>query len=224
MKIAVVHGQLHKGNTYQVSHMLLKQLNCEEAEIKEFNVNGIGQCVGCYQCIVKDEHLCPHKAQMEPIRNALDEADVIIFASPNYCMGMTGQMKSFFDHMAYRWMSHRPNGAMRNKIGVAISTTAGMGASKTTKQICQQFLWWAMGRNYSLNFSVNAFKLEEVNQKRMVKLEKKIGKLADKINHKAGHVKPCFKTRFLFGIMTKMHKGADWSQLETDYWKANGWI
>lgn len=224
MKITVVNGQAHKGNTYQLTHMLLEQLDCNEGDIKEFNVNGMGQCVGCTQCILKDEKVCPHRAQVEPIIEALDESDVIIFNSPNYCMGMSGQMKSFCDHMAYRWMSHRPNGTMRNKIGVAISTTAGTGASKTTKAICTQFTWWAVGRTYQLPFTVSAYKWEEISKKRIEKLQKKVKKLANKINHRVGHVRPCFKTRFFFGMMTIMHEKMAWSELETEHWRANGWI
>jgi len=48
-------------------------------------------------------------------------------------MEMSGQLKTFFDHMAYRWISHRPHPSMKNKIGVAISTTAGAGAKGPQK-------------------------------------------------------------------------------------------
>lgn len=33
MKIAVVHGQAHKGNTYNVTHLLLEQLECNKEDI-----------------------------------------------------------------------------------------------------------------------------------------------------------------------------------------------
>lgn len=149
MKVAVIHGQAHKGSTYNVTRSLLDQLNCEEADIMEFQVNGMGQCMGCFSCILKDEERCPHRAQVEPIILAMEEADVIVVESPNYVMGMTGQLKSFFDHLGYRWMAHRPNGEMRKKIAVAISTTAGSGAKKATKDIATQFMWLAIGKYIS---------------------------------------------------------------------------
>ncbi len=223
MKIAVVHGQAHKGNTYNVTHLLLEQLDCEEEDIKEFNVNGISPCVGCTQCILKDENLCPHRDMTEPIIKALEEADVIILDSPNYCMGMSGQLKTFCDHLGYRWMSHRPYD-MRQKIGIAISTTAGAGASKTTKAIGNQMIWWSMGRVYQLSFTVMAQKWDEINSKRIKKLNRKVRRLAAKINRTAGKVKPCIKTRVFFKIMTVMHKNAVWSEFENEYWKKNGWI
>lgn len=223
MKIVVVHGQSHKKNTYKVTQFLIKQLNCSEEDIVEFNVNKISHCCGCTKCIMENECLCPHYEQISPIITSIDEAEVIIFDSPNYCMGMTGQMKSFCDHLAYRWMSHRPVD-MRSKIGVAISTTAGVGASKATRQIAEQMIWWSVGKVYQIPFTIGAFSIEEVEQNKLQKLDKKINKIAKNINKRAGNSKPCFKTRFYFKVMTMMHKKMPWSQIETDYWKSQRWI
>lgn len=223
MKITVVHGQAHKKNTYKLTQMLLSALDCEKDDISEFYVNGISQCVGCTQCILKDEKLCPHLAETTPIIEAIDRADVILFDTPNYCMGMSGQLKSFCDHMAYRWMSHRPHD-MRHKIGVAVSTAAGSGAKKATKEICNNFIWWSMGRTYQLPVIVSALNFDEISEKRMKKIKKKVARLADKINREVGKVKPCIKTRFFFRMMTMMHSGMAWSEVETAYWKKQGWI
>jgi multimeric flavodoxin WrbA len=224
MKVAVVHGQAHKGNTYHFTHMLLDGLDCRREEIAEFNVNGIGQCVGCYSCILKDEKLCPHRSQIEPIINAIDEADVIIIDSPNYVMGMTGQLKSFCDHLGYRWMSHRPNGDLRNKIGVAVSTTAGAGASKTTGAIRTQMSWWSVGKIYHMSSAVSASSWNEVSDKKKKELNKKAAMLAGKINRKVGRVKPGIKTRVLFNIMGRMHQGMAYNPVDVAHWKKNGWI
>ena len=223
MKVAVIHGQSHKKNTYKVTKLLLDKLNCNKDDITEFDINGFPQCCGCTQCILKDEHNCPHHEQVAQITAVVDNADVIVVESPNYCMNMTGQLKSFCDHMAFRWMSHRPVD-MRNKIGVAICTTAGAGASKTTKQIAEQLIWWSVGKVYRLPFTVAAVSLEEVKQKRIDKLNKKINKIAKKVNNKAGKSKPCFKTKFYFKMMAFSHKKMPWSEIETEYWKKRGWI
>lgn len=223
MKICVVHGQNHRGNTCRLTQMLLEQLDCEKDNIKEFHVGSIGQCTGCTQCILKHEKLCPHRVSMQPIVEALEEADVIILESPNYCMGMTGQLKNFCDHLGYRWMSHRPFD-MRKKIGIGISTTAGMGAGKTAKELCKQLFWWSVGRTYSLSFVVNAIRWEEIPEKRILKLSKKVRKLAHKINGRYGRVHQSLKSRILFRIMTLMHQKMEWSETETAYWRANGWI
>jgi len=224
MKITVIHGQAHHGSTYHLTQLLLEQLDCSKMDVTEFKVNGISQCIGCFQCILKDENRCPHREQIAPIIQSMETADVIVMASPNYVMGMTGQLKSFCDHMAYRWMSHRPYGEMKNKIGVAISTTAGTGAKKATKDMATQFRWWAVGKSYELPFTVAASSWGEVDNKKRMKLEKKVKKLGRQINAKCGNVKPGIKSRFLFYMMGKMQKGMGYNAVDVSWWEKHGWI
>jgi multimeric flavodoxin WrbA len=223
MNIVVIHGQTHKGNTYKATQMLLEKLCFNSEDIKEFHTTNFPQCCGCTQCILKSEELCPHYERMNTITSALDQADLIIVNSPNYCMNMTGQLKSFCDHMGYRWMSHRPFD-MRNKVGVAISTTAGTGASKTTKQIKEQMIWWSVGRVYQIPVTVAAFSIDEVKKEKFEKIDAKVARIAKKINKSIKKPKPCFKTKFYFKIMSMMHKGMAWNEVETQYWKEKGWI
>lgn len=224
MKVAVIHGQAHQGSTYNVTRSLLDELNCEESDIWEFRINGMGQCVGCFQCILKDEEKCPHREQVEPIIRAMEEADVIVVESPNYVMGMTGQLKSFFDHLGYRWMAHRPNGEMRKKIAVAISTTAGSGAKKATKDIATQFMWLATGKIYQLPFVVQASSWDGVKEDKKEQIQKKTLALAKKINRKTGKVNPSLKVRFYFFIMKQMQKSVGYNPVDVAWWKSNGWI
>lgn len=75
MKIAIIHGQSHKGSTYHIARMLAEKLNGEITEFflpKDFN----SYCVGCTNCFVKSEALCPHYEQLKPITEAIDNADV----------------------------------------------------------------------------------------------------------------------------------------------------
>jgi multimeric flavodoxin WrbA len=219
MNITIIYGQQHHGNTYKLTQMLLTQLSDTETTIREFSVNGMPQCVGCCQCIMKDERLCPHRDRTDPIITAMENADIIIFASPNYCFEMTGQMKSFCDHLAYRWMIHRPYD-MRRKIGVAISTTAGGGAFSVTKSIKRQMQWWSIGRVFRLNLAIWADSIEKMPEKRRHKLEKRVEKLAKKIKHIGSNPHPCIKVKLLFRIMKKLHSKEGWNEVETVYWSS----
>lgn len=224
MKVVVIHGQAHKGSTYNVTKSLLEYLNCEEANIQEFRVNGMGQCVGCFQCIETDEEKCPHRDLVEPIIIAMEEADVIITESPTYVMSMTGQLKSFFDHLGYRWIAHRPNGGMRKKIGVVISTTAGSGAKKTTKDMKEQLEWLAVGKIYQLPFVVSASSWDRVKDEKKEEIDKKVSTIAKKVNALAGKSKPSLKVRLYFLVMRQMQLRIGYSKIDVDWWKANGWI
>lgn len=94
MKIVIIHGQSHKGSTYHIAHMLAEKL---DGEIKEFFLpRDFGEfCVGCTRCILESEKKCPHYEKLKPLTAAIDEADVIILASPVYVYHATGSMKAF---------------------------------------------------------------------------------------------------------------------------------
>jgi multimeric flavodoxin WrbA len=224
MKIAVVHGQNHKGSTYHITHMLLDNLNCTKEDVSEFYVNGISDCVGCFQCVMKGEDTCPHRSQIEEMIRAIEEANVIIIDSPTYVLNVSGQLKTFFDHMGYCWISHRPYPTMKQKIGVAISTTAGAGAKGTTKLIASQMFWWSVGKTYQLPVTVAAMNWDQMSAKRKAKAERKTSNIAKAIQCKLGHVKPGIKARFMFSMMKQMHKGMDYSPVDMKYWKEKGWI
>ena len=126
MKVTIIHGQSHKGSTYHISKILADKIG---GEVKEFFLpRDFGEfCIGCTQCFRKSETLCPHYEKINPLTEALDEADVLIFESPVYVYHVTGSMKAFLDHYGYRWMLHRPEESMFHKQAVCISTAAGAG-------------------------------------------------------------------------------------------------
>lgn len=224
MKIVVLHGQGHKGNTYNLTKLFVNELVKETDEVTEFRVNDVKPCVGCNLCIMQDEGVCPQRHFVEPIIEAIEQSDIIIAESPNYCMGMTGQLKTFFDHMAYRWVSHRPHPSMKNKIGIAISTAAGYGDKKAAKSITQQMFWWGVAKTYRISSVVAAISWDEIKPDKKIAITKKVKKLAKKISKTAGKVSPGIKSRLVFGMMRSMQKGASWNPVDQKYWKDNGWI
>jgi len=224
MKIVVLHGQSHKGSTWQLTRMLLDELSGETDTVDEFQTNDLKPCLGCFTCIVKDEALCPHRAVTGPIIEAIEQADIIVAESPNYCMGMSGQMKIFFDHMAYRWMSHRPYAPMKQKIGIAVSTTAGLGAKKAAKDIARQMFWWGMAKTYRLAYAVAAMGWAEVRNEKKDKITSQIKKSARQIKRSVGSAKPGIKSKFIFSIMKAQQKGKPWNPADRKYWEDNGWI
>lgn len=222
MKIAVIHGQSHKGSTYHLTQLLLDQF--PESEIAPYQVNHLKHCIGCFNCIQKGEEKCPHAGDIQPIVHAIEEADLIIAESPNYCMGMSGQLKTFFDHMAYRWISHRPHPSMRKKIGVAISTTAGVGAGGVTKDIVKHMFWWGIPKTYRLSAAVSAMNWEGVKPEKKRKLEKKVIKIAAKIHKQTGKEKTGLKYKFFFSLMRGNQKNNTWNPTDRRHWEENGWI
>lgn len=64
---------------------------------------------------------------MAPILKAMEQSGLILFCAPTYVYHVPGQMKSLLDHLAYRWMVHRPDLSFMKKQAVIINTAAGGG-------------------------------------------------------------------------------------------------
>ena len=221
MKITILHGQSHKGSTYHIARMLADKL---EGEVTEFFLpRDFGEfCVGCTQCFEQSETLCPHYEKLQPITQAIDQADVLILASPVYVYHATGAMKALLDHYGYRWMLHRPQGAMFRKQGVCISTAAGAGIKTTNRDMADSLFFWGVPKIYRYGVAVLETSYTRVNAKIKANIDRKTTKLAQTIRLKHGRVKPGLKTKGFFAIVRMLHK-IGWNEADIIYWKERGW-
>lgn len=226
MKIIVLHGQTHKGSTNNITRIFLEKLSDENTEVTEFFMTKEGPafCIGCFNCIMKGEEKCPHAAVVMPIEKAIEESDLIVFESPCYVFGMSGQMKTLFDHLSYRWMSHRPHNSMFSKVGVCISTSAGAGEKQVTKDLKRQLFWWGVPKIYQYSKKVGASSWEQVKPEKKAQIEKEVTKLASRISKNIGKAKPTLKTKIMFNIMRMNQKANNWNQTDKEHWLKNGWL
>lgn len=178
--------------------------------------------MGCTNCFGKDESLCPHYEKLKPITQAIDEADVLIFASPVYVFHATASMKVLLDHYGYRWMVHRPSEAMFQKQAVCISTAAGAGMKSTNKDMADSMFFWGIAKTYKYGVAVRETSFDRVNEKIKRKIEKRTTALAKKIQARNSKVKPGIKTKGFFNIMRLMQKRG-WNEADCIYWKEKGW-
>ena len=59
MKIALIHGQSHKGSSYHIGRMIAEKVTGENKITEFFLPKDLNHfCLGCYSCIEGDEH-CP---------------------------------------------------------------------------------------------------------------------------------------------------------------------
>ena len=195
------------------------------AEVKEFFLpRDFGNdCVGCNRCLLTSEEACPHRERILPIIKAMDEADVIVLASPVYVYHVTGAMKSFLDHLAYRWMLHRPNPDMFFKIGVCISTAAGGGLRSANKDMSDSLFFWGTGKIYRYGVHVRSVAWDAVSAEIKARIEKQTRRLATKVKSRAVKVRPSLKTKIYFGVMRMLHKRLDIAPPDKEYWDGYGW-
>lgn len=224
MKIVLIHGQNHKGSTWNVANLLVQKITGEK-EVKEFflprDLNHF--CVGCYSCLEGREK-CPFWEDKQPMDEAMNEADLLILTTPNYCMMPSAPMKAFLDLFFTNWMSHKPQESMFQKRAVVISTAAGAGADKAAKLVANNLTNWGIPEVTCYGLSVNAMNWEMVPEKKKAKIEKDMDRLAAGLSGKTA-VKAGIKTRFLFWMFGGMQK-ANWgaSPSEKEYWERRGWL
>ena len=226
MKIVVLHGQMHKGSTYNITKLFLENLSGENTEIIEFFMpkDTPRFCIGCFSCFTKGEDKCPHADEVQPIVKEIDEADLIILESPCYIYGMSGQLKTFLDHLAYRWMVHRPHPKMFSKVGLVISTAAGAGSKKVTRSLKDNLFHWGVPRIYRYGINVGASSWETVKLEKQLMIEMEVKKLSRKIAKQIGKAKPGLKTKLMFLIMRMAQKANDWNPTDKNYWEKYGWL
>lgn len=99
-RIALINGSLRAGgNTDVIIKSLLDGARSSDVTIQKFvlrdlHLNG---CKGCYHCYKNDD--CSIADDMQDIHDAIQNCDLMIFASPMYWWGVTGLMKTFIDRL-----------------------------------------------------------------------------------------------------------------------------
>lgn len=222
MKITLIHGQNHKGSTYHIARMLAEQF--ANSDIQEFFLPKDLEhfCLGCYQCIENEEN-CPFYREKSRIMQAVENADLLIFTTPTYCMRASASMKAFMDLTFTYWMSHKPRACMFSKKAVVISTAAGTGTKTAIKDITNTLFYWGVPYIKEYGIAVQAMSWEQVSHEKKAKINADLVKLASRIQKAKIHIG--IKTRFMFYMM-RMMQIQDWGagQAEKEYWKNHGWL
>jgi multimeric flavodoxin WrbA len=128
-KIIAIIASPRKKETWAITHAFADQLNrrvpCEVEYVflKEMNVQ---PCRGCFVCLTKGDEFCPLKDDREMLVMKMQQADGVIFATPNYSLQVSAIMKNFLDRIAYTL--HRP--CFFSVKCTAIVTQGAIGAKK----------------------------------------------------------------------------------------------
>lgn len=222
MKIVTINGQNHHGSSYHIGKEIANQL---EGEITEFflpkDLNGF--CLGCYKCL-KDETKCYMYEKKKIIWDAMEDADLIIFTTPNYCMYASAPMKSFLDFSFDMWMVHRPKAWMFKKKVVIISTSAGASNKTAINTIKSSVKGWGVSYIKTIGKAVHANKWDVIPEKDKKVLDKKINKVVKDLK-KNKPVRASLSTKISFKFFGFLHK-KDWDSdpCEKEYWNEKGWL
>lgn len=231
MKITVINGTEKHGVTYRLKERFLERFK-PNAEITEYYLpkDCPAFCTGCTSCFTNGENTCKDHSYISAIEQSLLQADLIVMTSPSYVMHATGAMKALLDHLAYRWMPHRPAAEMFGKRAVVITQCLGAGADVAAKDIIHSLSWWGVSKIGSFSGTLMSdIVWDNLPEKKHKKLLNGIDKLArkySKINYKKpAHTTLATKIKFTLcrfiqnGIRKKGVKS-----LDKEYWINNGWL
>lgn len=104
MKVVVINGSPRaRGNSDLLCDQLI--LGAEEAghEVEKIALREkkIQPCKACYACFRTG--VCVQKDDMAEILKKIEDADVLVLASPTYFLTMSGQMKVMIDRLLPKW-------------------------------------------------------------------------------------------------------------------------
>lgn len=88
-----------KSLTQRMLESILEGLAAEHGRIFYPHLMHIAYCRGCYTCWFKTPGVCAIEDDMSEIRRELDQADLIILASPVYVDGFSAQTKTVLDRI-----------------------------------------------------------------------------------------------------------------------------
>lgn len=231
LKITVINGTEKHGVTYKLKEIFLERFKTR-AEITEFYLpkDCPKFCSGCASCCLNGEATCKDFSYIQPIEKALSEADLIIMTSPAYVMHATGAMKSLLDHLAYRWIPHRPAAEFFGKRAVIITQCLGAGAKFAAKDIKHSLSWWGIPKiGVFTGALISDIAWDKLPEKRRNKLSKKIRKLSGKFS-KINYGKPARTntvTKLKFGFCRLMQRKLyekNPGYTDAKYWRGQGWL
>lgn len=227
MNILMINGTMRKSSTYRIAKMFVERVTLSQDTVHElFLPKDMPEfCRGCGLCFTQDAKKCPdYFIYLRRITRLIDEADLLVFATPTYVYHTTGQIKALLDHYGYRWMVHRPEGSMFKKQAVCFATAAGGGMKSALKDITDSLKWWGVGRIYTYGVAVRSMEWDEVDKSIKDKIDSNVDFLMTKIVHDRERVTPSLYTRVLFYVMRYMHSRTFMQQIDTDYWREMGWL
>ena len=225
MKILAIIGTPTKQDGYTTKTVEVLQQSFLKQRDAEFSYifledSNLSRCQGRLTCIKFGEHKCPFEHEVTPLIRAMENADVVIFASPVHCFNISTLMKNFIDLLVFQM--HRP--AFFGKKALVVATAAGAGQKGVLKYLRKTVANWGFDVVGQLGTHSGFFNEE--------KYFNKLIKAADKLTAKTiaavdkGEIpKPGLAELMNFRVWrSTVAINEDTSPYDWNYWKNAGWL
>lgn len=230
MKIAVLMGSPRKKDSYQICRLVEKSFSkpsgveFEFLFLRDFFVE---DCRGCDQCFQKGEQFCPCKDELPAIKDALLNADGIIFASPVYACQITGLMKRTLDRLSY--LFHRQE--FVGKPALTVVTTGGGGLRPAGKYLKMTACGWGCNLVGEIHIksplffkSKNQTSAWGYNEKYHGARLARIEKVTRRFEAAAMSVRPKLPTFYDIFMFQCLRSKTYVSKADHGFWREKGWL
>ncbi|KNF10083.1 NADPH-dependent FMN reductase RutF [Gottschalkia purinilytica] len=229
MKILAIMGSPRDGQTkkaVEIFEKLLKEYIEVDFTYLYLKNMKLEICKGCALCLSKGEEYCPLKDDKDIILKKMDEADGVIFATPNYSLQVSGLMKNLFDRLAF--IFHRPR--FFHKISTSIVTQGIYGGGDISKYLSTLSKFWGFVSipGVTLTTPWGAYNPNtEWTKEGEEKIHIKLDKLAKKF-HKGlignKSPKPKLNQLIIFRLVRSAQKYSINHDRDHVYFRDNGWF
>ncbi len=221
-KIVAFMGTARKKATWQAVQQLeagLKQYAEYDFEYVFLDDYRLEFCRGCKLCLDKGQEFCPLQDDRDILLRKMEQADGVIFATPNYAFQVSARMKNLLDRFAY--VFHRP--AFFGKVCTAIVTQGAFGGKGIAKYL------QAMGVNFGFTVSKGAWMttLEPMTQNQQAQMRRKVGRAAARFHHaltRSVLPSPSLFRLMMFRITRTVLKRFDLKFRDYYYYQEKGWL
>ena len=112
-------------NTLLASIMEMASERGFEAETIQLSELNLKNCIHCNYCIAKqkEKKYCSLDDGAQAIYEKVEQADIIVLASPVYFMRTSGMMATFIDRLRVFVFGNVAGGRLRNKIGISAAVS-----------------------------------------------------------------------------------------------------
>ncbi len=132
--ILIINGSTRtNGNTDILVNKIIE--GAQNSQFINLKDRKIANCIGCMQCLGKG--ICSIDDDMTEIRKAIQNADILFFASPLYWGSITGLMKTFIDRLFFYY--HPPNKPLISGKKAIIVTPMNQRTTDEETKILKEF-------------------------------------------------------------------------------------
>ena len=99
MNILILSGSPRKGGNTELLVEAFVRGASEHHQVEMVSVRDVkvNPCLGCNACFKNESHICAQKDDMSVIYEKMNQADMLVIASPVYFYGISAQLKAVID-------------------------------------------------------------------------------------------------------------------------------